>query len=314
MDHRKGGDGSGAAGPLPPARNIQPDQTIRVDSEAVRKYQQSAFKGSLLVIAGSAADIGTHVLVEGTVPIGREPSGLQLSDARISRNHAAVEQGESGYLLHDLGSTNGTSLNGLPVSGDARLQDGDRILVGQTVIKFTMVDETEASYLRRIQKLAGTDELTGLMAKHRFDSLLQQAVKTARASGVPLSVLMMDMDGLKAINDRHGHQMGASTISQVGAMLGQVMAGRGEACRFGGDEFSAFLLGTPRSEALQVAERIRNQVEQAAFTHNQIAVKITISIGVAELTSTMETGGELLAVADQALYRAKAKGRNTISD
>lgn len=314
MDDQRGGDRSGVSGAPPPIRSIKPDQTIRVDPEAIKQYQQSSLKGSLLVIAGAAADIGTHILVEGTVPIGRDPRGLQLNDARISRSHATVEQSEGRYLLHDLGSTNGTSLNGQPVSGDATLQDGDRIVLGQTVIKFTMVDQTEAEYLRRIEKLAGTDELTGLMAKHRFDSLLQQSIKAARTGSTPLSVLMMDMDGLKSVNDRHGHQMGAHTISQVGVMLGQVMIGRGVACRFGGDEFCAFLPGTPLSEAALLGERFRIQVEQADFMLNQVTVQITISIGVAELGGGMESGGELLDLADQALYRAKAKGRNTVSD
>lgn len=313
-------------GPIHPAGKPKPDQTLRIDGDEIARYrdQQTARRrGSLLVIAGAPADVGAHILVDARVVIGREPQSptaptdeeafLQLRDGRSSRRHAAVEPRDGDYVLMDLGSTNGTLLEGAVIGGTQTLRDGHKITVGQSLIKFTLVDDTEAAYLKRMERLAGTDDLTGLLAKHRFDALLADAVRSAHSNHMPLAVLMMDMDGLKAINDAHGHHMGAYTISEVGRMLGEILAGRGEAARFGGDEFCAFLPGLVLDRAKLVAERIRREVAQATFTHNQATAQATISVGVAVLTDDVLTGEQLLQRADRALYRAKAGGRNQVS-
>ena len=271
-------------------------------------------KGSLLVIAGAAADIGTHWPVVDSATLGREPENLVLRDPKISRCHASVIREGDGYVLVDLDSTNGTLLNGQPVTGRLPLKEGDRIGIGRTVIRFMLVDGTEAACLERMSHLAGTDPLTGLIAKHRFDSLLADAFEAATNSGGALSVLMLDMDGLKAINTRHGHQLGAHTISQVGGLIGRLVGHQGEACRFGGDEFSVMLPDAPLGVALRVGERIRQTVEETAFRLGELEARPTISIGVAELGPEMSRVGQLVAAADQALYRAKDKGRNCVSD
>ena len=177
--------------------------------------------GTLLVIAGVAADLGTHMPVGAEVVMGRDPARLGLRDARASREHCRVWRAQGGYRLEDLGSTNGTSLNGAPVLEPMPLREGDRIRIGQTVLKFTMVDATEALYLQRMEMLARRDALTGLHAKHHFDVLLEEALRSAREESIPLAVWMLDLDGLKAVNDQYGHRMGAATIRQVGGMLGE---------------------------------------------------------------------------------------------
>jgi len=299
---------------IPPDDTVRPDQTLRVDRSAViERLRQSWRKGSLLVIAGAPADVGLHLLVEGEVVIGREPSGLHLRDSQVSWRHVTVEQQEGGYLLKDLGSTNGTLLNGVQAVEPRTLQDGDQIQLGTSVIKFMLVDETEADYLRRIAHFARTDSLTGLAAKHRFDALLDVAVKDARARNTPLSVLMMDMDNLKEINTRHGHQTGAGTIRQVGQLIGEIVAGQGEAARFGGDEFCVYLqMGL--APAMAVGEQIRTRVAQTALEVEGNTIRTSISIGAAQIDEQTTTGGQLLGRADQALYRAKAGGRNRVSE
>jgi diguanylate cyclase (GGDEF)-like protein len=217
------------------------------------------------------------------------------------------------YFVEDVGSTNGSRLNGRLLERPTHLGDGDKIYVGNSVLKFTLVDETEATYLARMERLAGTDPLTGLHAKHRFDSMLEETLRTARLAVEPLCLLMMDMDGLKAINDAHGHQMGAHTIATVGQSLGQVLRGRGEACRFGGDEFCAYLPRMSTARARLVAEEIRLVVAEARYTLGDTSVSATISIGLAPASAELSTLATLLAAADQALYRAKAAGRNCVS-
>jgi two-component system, cell cycle response regulator len=289
--------------------------TVRMDADDILRYRQrQTFRGSLLVIAGSSADVGMHILVEGSVALGREPVGLQLHDVGISRCHAGVEQRGAEHIIRDMGSTNGTLVNGVRLVGEHVLREGDKILLGQTVVKFTLVDETETAYLRQVQHLVGTDDLTGLMSKHRFDAAIKEAIKSAQAMSQPLAAMMMDMDGLKAVNTRHGHNAGADTIRRTGALIGQRLQGRGEACRFGGDEFSAFLPGADLARARQVGEEIRRGVEDQRLEWSGEPLVITISIGVAQLPAELTDFAAFLHLADEALYRAKAKGKNTVSD
>lgn len=313
--HVEGGSADpGAPSPLSPAKpNGQAGATILVDANDLMADSQQKRQGSLLCIAGSNADLGMHIVVEKQVVIGRElPAALVIHDARVSRAHAMVERRGPVYVAGDLGSTNGTLVNGVRLQGERVLQEGDKIVVGRTVLKFTHVDETEAVYLRQVNELVGTDDLTGLLSKHRFDSIFREAVRTALASGSPLSALMMDMDGLKAVNDRHGHHAGAETIHQVGILIGRVLAGRGEACRFGGDEFAAVLDRADLREAIALAERIRSGVETMRVNWKGVELAVSISIGVATLTADTPDAATLQHVADLALYRAKAAGKNRI--
>ena len=128
----------------------------------------------------------------------------------------------------------------------------------------------------------------------------------------PLSLLMMDMDGLKKINDTHGHLFGAYAIGETGKLIARVIGGTGQACRFGGDEFSAFLPAHDIEAATAVAEQIRLAIETAGLEKDGIALKPTISIGVAAYPETGEKPLELVASADGALYRAKALGKNCV--
>ena len=279
--------------------------------DGIEVHTPAETTGSLLVIAGAHADVGSHVLVEGSVVVGRGSGELALHDDLVSRRHLQVTDTDAGYVLRDLGSSNGTRLGGAPLDGDHTLSDGDRIQLGDTILKFTEVDRTETDYLRRIQRLAGTDELTGLPAKHRFDALVADAFRTATDSNQPLSMLMMDMDGLKSINDRHGHQTGAFSIKTTGELIRGLLEGLDEACRFGGDEFCAVLPGRTLEEAMDLGDRIRRAVEDADYTRGDVRVRPTISIGVAALEED-KTPDELQARADRALYRAKAAGRNAV--
>ncbi|MCC6749390.1 MAG: diguanylate cyclase [Deltaproteobacteria bacterium] len=316
-DRRQGGGGPGEGAPEPP-KPVVPlhpaNQTLRLSTDDVsRLRQQHQRRGSLVVIAGTPADVGMHLVVEGEVVIGRDAPGILLRDVGTSRRHAEVRRDGDLYTVRDLGSTNGTRLNDVPLQGVQTLRDGDQILLGQTVIRFNLVDETEATFFSELNRQVGTDHLTGLVSKPRFDAAMAEALRAARAAGGQLAALMMDMDNLKGINDRHGHHVGAGTIRQVGELLSRVLAGRGEACRFGGDEFSAYLPGAGLAQALAVGEEIRAEVAASRFVVDGTTVSATLSIGVAELTPQLTAAEELLRQADAALYRAKAAGRNRVS-
>ncbi len=284
--------------------------TIRADgfdSELPGSQPKRAF---LTVIRGRA-DLGVLAFIEGRAVLGRDPEcEFPLLDHRVSRRHATIMPLDGDrYLIQDLGSTNGTRVGGSLIAGPHLLQDGDKILLGDTVIRFSLADEIDIDFQNEVAMLVGTDPLTGLPSKRRFDEALEFALQSAKQAGSALAVLMMDMDGVKRINDTHGHLFGAHVIGETGRLIARVLAARGRACRFGGDEFSAFLPGHDLTAAFAIAEQIRSAVETAAMAKDGIALEPTISIGVA---CYPESGHELLDLisrSDKALYRAKREAR-----
>lgn len=269
----------------------------------------------LTVIRGGKRDLGRNVVVNRPIVIGRaEDADLPLQDLVASWRHARVTpRGNLRFVLEDLGSTNGTHVDGGLIKDPWTLREGEKIFVGDTVVRFSMADEMDLGFQDLVSQLVSTDPLTGLESKRSFDDALDYALEGARAHGLRLSILMMDMDGVKTINDTHGHLFGAHSIGETGRLIARVLGSRGEACRFGGDEFTAFLPGFLKREAVGVGEEIRRALETADLSKDGIALRPTISIGVASFPDDGQKLLELIAAADRALYRAKAAGRNCVS-
>lgn len=180
-----------------------------------------------------------------------------------------------------------------------------------------------AENARRLRKLAMTDDLTGLANLRAFEGALASLVGAARRTGRPLSLLVLDLDRLKAINDAHGHLAGAEAVRTVGQLLGERLPQPSVACRYGGDEFVVALPGRTSEQACRVADAIRLAV--AAITPVLAGVPfpaatLSVSIGVACACpgpaadiGDEATAERLFRQADQALYRAKSCGRNRVS-
>src|ERR1700758_3311476 len=269
---------------MPPRRRrtLAPE-TVKLNVDEVRDSIARAQRkqAALVVLQGSESEIGTHVMLDRAVTIGRDPkTELPLQDEGISRRHCriAFDKEKSAFFIEDLGSTNGTLLNGKRLQAQKKLEAGDRIYLGACVVKFTYSDATEVGYHAQMDVLVGTDDLTGLIAKRRFDAAYVRAVEEARRMRAPLAVMMLDLDGLKQINDTHGHPVGAHTIAEVGKLIGQVVSPHGAACRFGGDEFAAFLPCLAKREAVKVGETIRVLVADHRFEKDGVVVRPTISI------------------------------------
>jgi len=194
------------------------------------------------------------------------------------------------------------------------LREGDKIYTGDTVLRFSLADEIDVGFQREVARMLATDPLTGLESKRSFDHRLEGALQGARRAGDELAMLMMDMDGIKGVNDTHGHLYGAHCIRTAGGLIGDVLGRSGHACRFGGDEFTAFLPGANKAAALAVAEKIRSAIDRAGMEKNGIALHPTISIGVASFPGDGENATDLTHAADMALYRAKKKGKNRVSE
>jgi len=303
--------------PRPPRQpDFDPSLTRRIQREpAPPASDAGGLKAQVLVIRGSETDLGRHVLIEGVLTLGREDAlDFKVHDLGVSRRHARITRQDDGTcVLEDLGSTNGTRLNGTPLAGPHPLATGDKIFLGETVLRYGLADDIELGYQLEIEHIVGEDPLTGLESKRRFDDALAFGIENARQGAAPLAMLMMDMDGVKRINDTHGHLFGAHVIGETGRIIGRhIERGGGHACRFGGDEFSAFLPAHDPVAGVRVAESIRHAVETAGMEKDGIALGPTISIGVASFPADAEAPVDLLAKADAALYRAKRAGKNRV--
>lgn len=272
----------------------------------------------LVVLYGS--QVGRRYLLnESGLVLGRRADCASLvvpGDRQISSAHCRFENGSQpgSWQVTDLGSTNGTHISGKATT-TTTLRDGDRIVVGETLLKFTFHDELEEGFYRQVDQLMNIDDLTGLPVQRVFQQRMAEALSDCLLRQQPLALFMMDMDGLKAINDRHGHLMGAHVISTVGRRLGALIQPQQGVCsRFGGDEYSAFVPGSDRDAALELGERLRRAVADEPIERQGAVAKPTISIGVAFLGQHGNTANELTRAADEALYRAKESGRNRVSD
>lgn len=300
-----------AATPDPQAHLVR---TMRIEGDSVEPPQRSATKAFLNVIR-SNADLGAHVFIDGPTVLGRDPTcSVPLHDFGVSRQHAVITpDGDGNYVLKDLQSTNGTRVNGTPIEHQRVLKDGEKIYVGDTVLRFALADELDIDFHSEVATLVSTDPLTGLPSKRRFDQAFEFSLQAAVQGSSPLALLMMDMDGLKKINDTHGHLFGAYSIGETGRLIARVVGFKGHACRFGGDEFSAFLPSHDVEAATAVAEEIRSAVETAGLEKDGISLKPTISIGVACYPNAGSDLIDLVATADKALYRAKDLGKNCVA-
>jgi diguanylate cyclase (GGDEF)-like protein len=268
----------------------------------------------LVVLRG--AQIGRRYLLnERTLVLGRRPERADLviaGDPLVSSAHCRIERGAQPdtWQVVDLGSTNGTLLGDERVAS-APLRDGDRIHLGETVLKFTFHDELEDTFHRQVDDLMNIDDLTGLPVQRVYQHRFQDALR----AGASLAVFMMDMDGLKKINDAHGHLLGARSIATVGRRLGAIVAeAAGVVSRFGGDEFSAFAPRLERDAARALGERMRAAVADEPVTFAGVTVNPTMSVGFALFPEDASTPEALTRRADEALYRAKAAGRNRVCE
>ncbi|XXF80226.1 GGDEF domain-containing protein [Myxococcaceae bacterium GXIMD 01537] len=276
--------------------------------------QQSAYL--IVISAKSAAGIGRmHKLDRSETVLGRSAEAqFQVEDDGISRKHAkVVSLGDGRFQLVDLGSTNGTYLNGLKVSA-APLYDGDKIQIGSnTVVKFSIQDQLEEQYQKSIYESATRDGLTRLYNKKYLMETLRKEFSYCLRHRMPLSLVMFDVDHFKRINDVYGHPAGDYVLTRIAQRVSETVRNEDLLARYGGEEFAIMLRESSEDEALVCAERCRQAVDRSEFIFSGTPIKVSISLGVATLLdSDYAQAEDLIASADKYLYRAKRAGRNRV--
>lgn len=271
--------------------------------------------GALLVVQGADSDLGRQVVCNDQVTIGRsEDAELTLTDYGISELHCSIEVDEETghYVLMDLNSTNGTVVNFHEVAAKYPLSTGDKIFVGDTVVRFSLSDAVDLEYQTKVQHLVYTDPLTGLGSRRHYDVVYGSACQRALMDNSMLTLMVLDMDGLKSINDHHGHEAGSYCITRVAHFIREVLGQFGTLHRFGGDEFVGCFPGMPHEKALEMGNQLRKRIEEHEFSTGGAKVAPTLSIGVATYPQQVQSPSALFGKADRALYLAKERGKNQV--
>jgi diguanylate cyclase (GGDEF)-like protein len=267
-------------------------------------------RAQLVVLAG--ANVGEMYNLTGTLVIGRgRDADIRIQGDGISRQHARIRVGADDVLVEDLGSTNGSFVNGERVDKRA-LQDGDKIQLGSaTILKLTYQDTIEEDFQRQMFESASRDVLTQIYNKRFFLERLNSEFAYAVRHHALLSLIIFDIDHFKRINDTHGHVAGDYVLSALARIVTPMIRSEDTFARYGGEEFVIMSRSTDPPSAAVVSERVRQHIAGHAFDFEGTRIPVTVSLGVAGIPHPdIKTAEDLVARADRALYEAKRAGRN----
>lgn len=193
--------------------------------------------------------------------------------------------------------------------------DRDLSLISKTTDFISLIIEEQQSEIE-LKRMATTDELTSLPNRRKFLATLEAELTRAKRYERQLSLCMLDLDHFKKINDRYGHNVGDTVLSNVATTMQSILRETDMAGRLGGEEFGILLPDTQEEHAIILAERIRLAIEELEISHQGESLKCTASIGVASIALNTKTtlSSELLSTADCCLYYAKENGRNRVSN
>ena len=297
-------------------------KTIKIDDSTLKSdtYIQlkDEYKLIFTIIEGSEVDFGkVYNFSEGSVCIGRDKSNdIVLHDEKVSRKHSRVsfieDDKEERVVIKDLDSTNGTFVNGEPVVNQI-LQTGDKVKLGSTIIRFSYSDLIEEKYRSRLYNLATLDGLTGFYNKRYIMNKLEIHNRIAKRNQRIYSLVLIDIDNFKAINDEYGHPFGDEYLMMFAHVVENLLREQDIAGRFGGEEFVIILPETDLKGALTLSERVRKKMEDSKLIHRKKVVQSTVSIGVAQFPLHGKTVTQMMKKADEAMYLAKSRGKNRVA-
>lgn len=278
--------------------------------------QVSSRRGVLVIVTGPRP--GSMIVIgEGQdFVVGRTTeASYAIDDDSLSRRHARFFRLAGKYAIEDLKSTNGTFVDGKRLSEPSFLEPGASIQLGKDIVlRFELQDDAVIEEQKRLYEATVRDKLTGVYNRHHLDERLAAEVAYAKRHGTPLSLLFVDADHFKKVNDTFGHAGGDAVLVALGKLLLASMREEDVVARYGGEEFIVVLRGIAKTNAATVAERIRADVQALEVSHEGQRIPFTVSIGAAGIESERESEdvASLLARADEALYAAKGGGRNRV--
>jgi two-component system, cell cycle response regulator len=293
----------------------RPGDTMVTSREAILRSGGDS-EACLVHIYPTGPSMGKrYPLGELPMTIGRgDDNDVRIPDNSVSRRHAQIVPVVEGYQVEDLESTNGTFVNDVLVERPMLLRDRSYVRVGNCILKYLTGGNIEANYHEEIYRLTITDGLTDISNQRFLVDFLDRELARSIRHVRPMSVLMLDLDKFKSVNDKHGHLCGDYVLRELSSRIKRFVRREDLFARYGGEEFTVVLVETGMPMAIDAAERIRTTVSEKPFRFDGTELNLTISIGVS--TTPGGEGGltpqELLKRADSNLYRAKDTGRNRV--
>lgn len=259
--------------------------------------------GEILTVDKSAALLGRGADVD-----------LRIPDPSLSRSHARFErEGETLWVV-DLGSRNGTAVEGTRITDRRKLENGEHITVGNVILRYAIQDAHTLKVSRDLYEAAVRDRLTGMHNRGYFEDRIAAEFAFVRRHGSPLAVLLIDLDHFKKVNDTYGHAIGDAVLKAAATKITEGLRAEDVAARYGGEEFVVLARGTANEGARVLGQRLRTRISLSQVLTLNGIVQITASIGIAVMQGegSYKTPAELVAAADEALYIAKRNGRNQV--
>ena len=253
-------------------------------------------------------------LEKGTVILGRgQDADIRMDDELVSRRHCALTFDGIDVTVKDLGSTNGTFVDGSPIA-ESKLEDHNRLQIGKMVLKVDFKDASEEAFDRELYEAATMDPLTKISNRRTFMDRSLGELALARRNNYYIHAIMVDADHFKRVNDTWGHQCGDMVLKEIARILKEEKRESDLLARYGGEEFVLLLSGIGPEDAKKSAERLRSAVERHRFSWKDTVIPVTISLGLAsrqgESIGKIE---EMIAECDRLLYVAKENGRNQVA-
>jgi two-component system, cell cycle response regulator len=296
--------------------DFEDDERTAVLSAADLRQPRGRKQMYHLLVQVQGTEMGrVRVLKGDNLMLGRSSDAdIWISDDGVSRKHARLSLRGPTYTVEDLGSANGTYVQGVRLDGSIVLHDGDQIQVGPAaILRYTVTDEDQKQLLEQLYSTSVTDALTGARNREHMDSILVSEISYAKRHQSNLAFLLFDLDHFKRINDTLGHPAGdAVLVAVAGAIRGEVRR-EDSFCRYGGEEFALILRDIGPDGAMVMAERVRSIIEALDVPFEGKTIKVTASVGAATLKELTDAAPlDLVKLADQRLYKAKQGGRNRV--
>lgn len=306
--------------PLQPPPEASPPEEETYATTLVLSAEQPRLLGAktqgiLTVMSGVDAGMVVTLQPGRSVTLGRAlDCTISFADMALSRVHARVMMHGDMFVLKDDGSRNGTLVNGKRLTEPVYLADGDKINLGaETSLRFSLVSEAEEAALRKTYEGATRDGLTGVFNRQQFDKRIELAIKAAHRENQSLSLVMVDIDHFKKVNDTHGHPGGDEVLRAAARVFAGGVHPGDLVARYGGEEFVLVMRNCDAMSAGLVADQIRTTLSQQSLQYGGQTIRVTCSMGVASLDEcSMPSLAELVRRADERLYKAKQGGRNRV--
>jgi len=296
------------------------DATAIIQAEGIERglaeaeNEAKTLPGALLAIGGALN--GTLIdLKNSEISVGRsDKNTIHLEFSCVSRFHFKLMKVRNDWFIEDSQSKNGTYINNNLIKAPTQLKRGDIIKVVNIAFKYLPQGDSERLAYDRLTYIANTDGHTGCFTKSYFNDQLNKMFNKSRLTGQELSLIILDLDHFKNINDQFGHDAGDYILKEVSDIVhAEGVREQDIFARYGGEEFVILLPKTSLTQAMGIAERVRALMENHRFSYGKEKILVTASLGVADYNKDIISAKDFFKRADNAAYEAKALGRNQVS-